>query len=76
MKLSACDRFSDLSPDEIHRTQRRIAAAFGDAFAAALADDEFGADDPVEILDAAGVAAGESLVPHRPGVVLPQPHPR
>jgi hypothetical protein len=75
MKLAACDRFSDLSPDEIHQTQQRIAAAFGDAFAAVLADDEFGTGDPVEIVDVAGVATGESLVSYRPGVVLPQPRP-
>ncbi|HTN04069.1 hypothetical protein [Planctellipticum variicoloris] len=76
MKLSACDRFSDLSPDEIHRTQRRIAAAFGDAFAAALADGDFGADDPMELHDATGGAIGETLLPPRPEVVLPQPRPR
>jgi hypothetical protein len=76
MTFGTCDRFSDLSPDEIHRNQQRIAAAFGDAFAAAMADEDFGPECSVECLDIAGVVGGEPLVPHPAGVVLPQPRPR
>lgn len=76
MKLAPGDRFSDLSPAEIHEKQRRIAAAFGDAFAAALADEEPEADATIEIDEFFGTPEGASPQPHHAGVVLPVAKPR
>lgn len=56
MTLASCDRFSDLSPDEIHRTRRRLAAALGVDFAALLDDPDSRPRGPVELRDSSGPA--------------------
>ncbi len=76
MKLAPGDRFSDLSHAEIHEKQRRIAAAFGEAFAAALADAEPEADATIEIDEFFGTAEDESPQPHHAGGILPVAKPR
>lgn len=61
--IGSGERFPDLSPEELHRAQERIATAFGDAFAAVLADDEIGNEEMVEIIDVVGTAEAEIVIP-------------
>lgn len=74
MTLASCDRFSDLSPDEMHRTRRRLAAALGVDFATLLDDTDARPHGPADLRDSSGPAPLEAQDGSHHSIQPPSPH--